>query len=298
MTLPTFQTPRLILRPISPADTHAVVNLWSDPELSRFHALRLSDPEEARAWMARRLAYDGPPGTGEWVFVLAGEIVGIGRLKPSHELPGNVLETGFYLARALWGHGLATEAVSALLHHAFTTLAAPAVFALIHEANAPSLALASRLGFLDVGGDPHYGAPHRTMIALPTRPAVHHVEIWVPTVAQVRRTWGWLLTELGWHEYQSWDQGVSWRLGPTYLVFEDSPARTARTHDRLRPGLNHVALYAGPPERVDELVAAAPSHGWHLMFPDFHPHAGGPHHYAAYLENDDGYEVELVATPT
>ncbi len=31
------------------------------------------------------------------------------------------------------------------------------------------------------------------------------------------------------------------------------------------------------------------------MFQDRHPFAGGPDHYAAYLEDDDGYEVELVA---
>lgn len=37
-------------------------------------------------------------------------------------------------------------------------------------------------------------------------------------------------------------------------------------------------------------------HGWHLMFGDRHPHAGGEQHYAAYLENDDGFQVELVAT--
>jgi hypothetical protein len=35
-----------------------------------------------------------------------------------------------------------------------------------------------------------------------------------------------------------------------------------------------------------------------LLFPDRHPHAGGPDHYAAYLENTDGFEVELVASPT
>lgn len=31
------------------------------------------------------------------------------------------------------------------------------------------------------------------------------------------------------------------------------------------------------------------------MFPDRHPHAGGEQTYAAYLENTDGFEVELVA---
>jgi hypothetical protein len=31
------------------------------------------------------------------------------------------------------------------------------------------------------------------------------------------------------------------------------------------------------------------------LFPERHPYAGGPDHYAAYLEDADGFEVELVA---
>jgi hypothetical protein len=56
-----------------------------------------------------------------------------------------------------------------------------------------------------------------------------------------------------------------------------------------------VAFVAGGRDEVDALVSAAPAHGWTLMFPDLHPHAGGPQHYAAYLENGAGFEVELVA---
>jgi hypothetical protein len=32
------------------------------------------------------------------------------------------------------------------------------------------------------------------------------------------------------------------------------------------------------------------------MFADRHPYAGGPEHYAAYLESGEGFEVELVAS--
>jgi hypothetical protein len=46
---------------------------------------------------------------------------------------------------------------------------------------------------------------------------------------------------------------------------------------------------------VEDLVVRAPDHGWRLMFADRHPYAGGDQHYAAYLEDWDGYEVELVA---
>jgi len=47
---------------------------------------------------------------------------------------------------------------------------------------------------------------------------------------------------------------------------------------------------------VDDLAATAVEHGWTLLFPDRHPYAGGQEHYAAYLEDADGFEVELVAT--
>ncbi|WP_406673532.1 hypothetical protein WBK31_30140 [Nonomuraea sp. N2-4H] len=83
--------------------------------------------------------------------------------------------------------------------------------------------------------------------------------------------------------------------GETYVVVEQSPALTSDRHERLRPGLNHLAFHAGSRERVDELVKEAVAYGWTLMFPDRHPYAGGDTHYAAYLENEDGFEVELVA---
>jgi catechol 2,3-dioxygenase-like lactoylglutathione lyase family enzyme len=125
---------------------------------------------------------------------------------------------------------------------------------------------------------------------------LHHVELWVPSLSRAEQSWGWLLDALGWAEHQRWPAGVSWILGATYLVIEQSPALVAVTHERLRPGLNHLALHAGAPDDVDRLVRDAPGHGWTLLFPDRHPHAGGPDTYAAYLEDRDAYEVELVAT--
>ena len=286
----TLHTPRLILRPIAESDADAVEALFADPELSRFRQDDLAEPGAARAWFAGRLARPD----GIWMFERDGEVIGYGRLRPSGTLPGRLLECGFYLARQHWGAGLATEATAAMLRHAFDS-GAPAVFALIHEHNDRSLAMAARLGFTDVGSGYHWGAIHRVLVALPELTGrLHHVEVWVPDLAAAEHSWGWLLTELGWTEYQRWEHGVSWRRGGTYVVFEASPARTG-DHDRLRPGLNHLALHAGSRDRVDELVKAAPDHGWRLLFADRHPHAGGPDHYAAYLENPDGYEVELVA---
>jgi catechol 2,3-dioxygenase-like lactoylglutathione lyase family enzyme len=124
---------------------------------------------------------------------------------------------------------------------------------------------------------------------------LHHVELWVPDLDRACAEWGWLLTELGYSQFQDWPDGRSWRLGETYIVVEQSPALSADSHDRNRPGLNHLAFHAGGRDRVDAIVAAAPGAGWTLLFADRHPHAGGPEHYAAYLASSDGYEVELVA---
>ena len=133
----------------------------------------------------------------------------------------------------------------------------------------------------------------------PTEPAptgaFHHVELWVPNLDRAIVSWGWLLTALGYRMFQDWPGGRSWQAGHAYIVVEQSPARTASRHDRCRPGLNHLAFHVSGRDLVDQLAAEALLHGWKLMFADQHPFAGGPQHYAAYLENVDGFEVELVA---
>ncbi len=130
----------------------------------------------------------------------------------------------------------------------------------------------------------------------PVTGSLHHVELWVPDLTRALGPWGWLLANLGYERFQDWEHGQSWRLSGTYLVIEQSPALTAADHDRLRPGLNHLAFHAGDRARVDALTADSQAHGWTLLFPQTHPWAGGPNHYAAYLVNADGFEAELVAT--
>ncbi|MFD4197436.1 GNAT family N-acetyltransferase [Amycolatopsis thermoflava] len=296
MTVPDLRTARLRLRGLAPTDTEAIVRVFADPDTSRFLAADLSDPGQCRASVERRLAYTGPDGTGHWVVERDGVVIGLAHLRPSAELSGDLVEIGYFLDPAHGGQGLATEAAAALLRHAFTALGLPAVWALVHESNVASRKLVRRLGFTDVGGGEHYGGPHRVLVALPTALGQwHHVELWVPDLERAEESFGWLLTELGWQEHQRRRDGVSWKLGAGYLVVQQSPALTGATHDRRAPGLSHLALHAGSPERVDQLAEAALAHGWRPLFADRYPHTGGPDHHAAYLENADGFEIELVA---
>jgi catechol 2,3-dioxygenase-like lactoylglutathione lyase family enzyme len=128
-----------------------------------------------------------------------------------------------------------------------------------------------------------------------TRGPLHHMELWVPDLGRAIASIGWLLEALGYQGFQDWDDGRSWRFGDTYIVVEQSPALSDGRHDRQRPGLNHLAFHSGSRNETDRLVADAAGHGWTLLFREDHPHAGGPGHYAGYLANADGFEVELVA---
>lgn len=126
---------------------------------------------------------------------------------------------------------------------------------------------------------------------------LHHVEIWVADFGAAEHSWNWLLSQLGYESFRAWDNGRSWKLGTTYIVVEQSSDTRGHSHDRLAPGINHLAFHGGDETDVDRLVDDGTEHGWSLMFRDRHPYAGGPDHYAAYLENADGFEVELCATP-
>jgi ribosomal-protein-alanine N-acetyltransferase len=164
-------TARLRLEPLHPRHAAALVALFDDPALSAYLAADFTQRDQAEAVVRQWLGYDGPAGLGHWAFCLGSTLIGVGHLTPSTQLPGGLPETGWYLATRYGRRGLATEAVGALLRHGLGELGLSSVWALIHQHNQPSLRLAQRLGFLQVGSAVHYGAPHHVHVALPEN---HH----------------------------------------------------------------------------------------------------------------------------
>ena len=121
--------------------------------------------------------------------------------------------------------------------------------------------------------------------------ALHHLDLWVDDVETAEQEWGWLLARCGWERE---DGTLSWvHPDGTYVFMEHSPDQHG-SHDRLRPGINHLALVVGTRAELDELRAASSEHGWHELYADRYPHAGGEQHVAIYLEGSEGFEVEVV----
>ncbi|ALD63807.1 glyoxalase [Arthrobacter sp. LS16] len=125
---------------------------------------------------------------------------------------------------------------------------------------------------------------------------LHHLELWVQDLEASEKSLGWLLLRLGFEPESRWNAGVSYRHGDFYIVLESGPDVVPGAHERTRAGLNHLAFKAGSPQQVEELAADALAHGFTLLFADRQPYAGGRQHYAAYVADEAGFEVELVAS--
>ncbi|AKK04796.1 hypothetical protein CMUST_02260 [Corynebacterium mustelae] len=127
--------------------------------------------------------------------------------------------------------------------------------------------------------------------------SLHHIELWTTNLNRTYPSFDWLLCLLGWerNDIDGWESGKIWTAPDgTYLVLEQSPEINGE-HDRMRAGLNHLALVAASPSVVDAIRIAATQHGFTELFSEKYPHAGGPNHYACYLENSGGFEFEIVA---
>lgn len=125
---------------------------------------------------------------------------------------------------------------------------------------------------------------------------LHHVEIYVSDLEKSKSFWGWFLKELGYRSYQEWNEGQSWKLGETYLVFVQAENRFLDVaYHRCRPGLNHLAFHASSRERVDEMTEMLKERGIRILYENQHPFAGGENYYAVYFEDPDRIKVEFVA---
>lgn len=125
---------------------------------------------------------------------------------------------------------------------------------------------------------------------------LHHIEINVKDLVVSKKFWGWLLTALGYTEYQNWEKGVSYRLDQTYLVFVQVEEKYLDIpYHRRRGGLNHLAFHGGSREFVDEMTIQLKEKGCRILYENQHPHAGGSETYLVFFEDPDRIKVEITA---
>lgn len=124
---------------------------------------------------------------------------------------------------------------------------------------------------------------------------LHHLTLWVPDLRRAEVSWGWLLGELGYLRDRSLGLVLLFRHSSGFAVaLEQSPDMVpGMLYSRMRPGLNHIAFSLASATDLTAIVQESGNYGWLTLPIDGHRIAGGAQ--VGYLEDGDGFEVELVA---
>jgi len=143
-----IETPRLLLRPLRDEDVEPLWEIQGDREAMRFTYCAPSRDECGRR-LREHERLRAEHGFAPWVVTLRADtsVVGWGGLGIDPFEPGWGPEVSYFLHRAFWGRGLATEVVRASVAHGFETLDLPAIGAFARPDNAASIRVLEKCGF-------------------------------------------------------------------------------------------------------------------------------------------------------
>jgi len=151
--LPTLETERLTIRALHDADVPALFEVFRDPESTRYWSHpAMTDLTQADG-LLRDIEKNVATGTfAQWGIARRADDLVIGtctlhRILRDHRRA----ELGYILRRDHWGRGLAAEALTRLVDHAFRTLGLHRLEADIDPRNSASIKLVERLGFKQEG---------------------------------------------------------------------------------------------------------------------------------------------------
>ena len=138
----TIKTKRLLLRPARKEDLEPLHQVFSNAAAMRYwDTLPHTDAAETAGFIDAMIAT--PVNQGEdFVVEFDGHVIGKAGFWQYPEI-------GFIFHPDIWGMGLATEAVTALVEHGFRTRHLPAVRADVDPRNSRSIRLLEKLGFVE-----------------------------------------------------------------------------------------------------------------------------------------------------
>jgi ribosomal-protein-alanine N-acetyltransferase len=146
---PILHTDRLTLRPLAAGDGPALFAIFSDPEVVRYWSrsawTAMSQAEDMLAAASEGYA-DGSALRYGIVVTGTGELVGVASLF-AFQRDNRRCDLGYVLGSRHWGHGYVTEALEAVLDHAFAALGMNRIEADIDPRNIASQRVLEKLAF-------------------------------------------------------------------------------------------------------------------------------------------------------
>lgn len=145
---PVLTTSRLLLRPPQTGDAEAIALYLNDFDVAG-NLARVPYPyylSDAQAWLRTRQP-DMPADRVNFAIEMGGTYMGQVGFYPGTEGP----VIGYWLGKPFWGRGIMSEAAAASLDWFFRTTGAPRVLSGVFHFNAASMAIQTRLGFVETG---------------------------------------------------------------------------------------------------------------------------------------------------
>lgn len=148
-----LETPRLILREVTPDDVDGFYKLDSDAEVHRYlgnqPVTSLQQCKDVIAFVMKQYVDNG---IGRWAVVekFSGDFIGWAGLKlVKEETNGHVnyYDYGYRLIRQYWGKGYASECSPFILQYGFTHLPADIIYGAAHVDNIASNRILRKNGF-------------------------------------------------------------------------------------------------------------------------------------------------------
>lgn len=149
-------TARLRLRPLGPEDVDALASVYLHPHVARWIG------PHTRADVVREIElqaeHQSALGWSFWAVEErdSGSVIGDCGLQPL-EHRGPEVELGYDFHPRVWGHGLATEAASAVMRQAFGKLELERVVAVVKPDHSASQRVLEKVGLRSVGLREAYG---------------------------------------------------------------------------------------------------------------------------------------------
>lgn len=148
-TFTDLVTHRLVLRSLVPEDVEAVFALRSDPVAMHYVPRPLATSlDDAAAHIENILDEQRANKCLQWAITIRGDpkmvgIIGFWRLQKEHDRG----ELGYMLLPVFWGAGIVTEAIRAVVAHAFANLNFHSIEAVVDPHNPASMKVLEKNGF-------------------------------------------------------------------------------------------------------------------------------------------------------
>ena len=145
----TFETERLLIRPLVPDDAEAAFRWCGDPEVNAYMFYPLYKcVEDVRVWL-ESLDPDAPDSYDEGIVLKStGELIGSGGMRYHPER--NAWEIGYNIRRDQWGNGYVVEYLTGLMNHIRQFRPIEAIDGIFASENRKSRRVMEKLGMVHI----------------------------------------------------------------------------------------------------------------------------------------------------